>query len=146
MLDPLETILRQCAQAAPDPWYPSGYAQANGMKRDDLDPHLDQLRMAGLIHLTDWVQGQGQGYALTPDGEYVLHNPRELAKLRDGKLNHAREALQEPPGTPDRGTTAFERGEEIRAAFLYPSPPVISLTLIFLNVAWFVPEDRKSVV
>src|SRR5207253_8361313 len=75
----------------------------------------------------------------------VLQTPRELARLRAGQLNHAREVLQEPPATPERGTTAFERGEEIRAAFLYPSPPVISLTLIFLNVAWFVPEVLLSV-
>src|SRR5712692_1725370 len=144
MLDSLETILRQCAEAAPSPWYPSEYSRTKGIQRDYLDPHLDRLRMAGLIHLTDWVQGQGQGYALTPDGEYVLQTPRELARLRAGQLNHAREVLQEPPGTPDRGTTAFEGGEEIRAAFLYPSPPVISLTLIFLNVAWFVPEILLS--
>src|SRR5260370_14507929 len=144
MLDSLEMILRQCAEAAPSHWYPSEYARTKGIQRDDLDTHLDRLRMAGLIHLTDWVQGQGQGYALTPDGEYVLQTPRELARLRAGQLNQAREVLQEPSGMPDRGTTAFERGEEIRAAFLYPSPPVISLTLIFLNVAWFVPEILLS--
>jgi membrane associated rhomboid family serine protease len=144
MLDPLETILRQCSEAAPGPWYPSEYARTKGIARDDLDPHLDQLRMAGLIHLTDWVQGHGQGYALTPDGQYVLESPRELAKLRAGKINRARE-VQQPSGTADRGTTAFERGEEIRYAFLHPSPPVVSLTLIFLNVAWFVPEILLSV-
>jgi len=85
MLDSLETILRQCAEAAPSPWYPSAYARTRGIPRDDLDPDLDRLRMAGLIHLTDWVQGQGQGYALTPDGEHVLQTPRELARLRAGQ-------------------------------------------------------------
>src|SRR5207237_2779668 len=117
--DPLETILRQCAEAAPGPWYPSEYTRTKGISRDDLDPHLDQLRMAGLIHLTDWVQGQGQGYALTSEGEQVLQSPRELARLKAGKLNHAREVLAEPAAPSDR-RTAFERGEEIRAAFLYP--------------------------
>ena len=53
--------------------------------------------------------------------------------------------LQEPPNGSDKRLTTFERGEEIRAAFLHPSPPVISLTLIFLNVAWFVPEVLLSV-
>ena len=93
MLDPLETILRQCAEAAPFPWYPTAYARTNGITREELDPHLDQLRMAGLIHLTDWVQGQGQGYALTPEGESVLQNPRELAKVRAGKRILSQEVL-----------------------------------------------------
>lgn len=136
MVDPLETILRQCAQAAPNPWYPSGYAQANGMTRDDLDPYLDQLRMAGFIHLTDWVQGQGQGYALTPEGQRILQSPRDLAHLRAGKVN-ALQPAREPPYPSDRRITAFERGEEIRAAFLFPSPPVVSYALILISIAWF---------
>jgi membrane associated rhomboid family serine protease len=140
MSDPLETILLQCAHAAPEPWYPSGYAQANGIKRDDLDPYLDKLRMAGLIHLTDWVQGKGQGYALTPEGDRIRQSPRELARLRAGKLNPARQVHQQPPYSGGRRLTAFERGEEIRAAFLYPSPPIVTYCLIFLNIAWFVPE------
>ncbi|HLJ94923.1 MAG TPA: rhomboid family intramembrane serine protease [Gemmataceae bacterium] len=144
MLDPLEIILRQCAEAAPNPWYPSAYARAQGIARDDLDPHLDQLRMAGLIHLTDWVQGHGQGYALTPEGEAVLHSPRDLAKLRAGKLDQLRKPSPEFSRPSDPGTASLERGEEIRAAFLYPSPPVISLSLIFLNVAWFLPEILLS--
>ncbi len=77
--NPLESILRLCAAKAPDPWYPSGYAKETGTPRDSLDPYLDQLRMAGLVRLTDWVSGHGQGYALTPAGEDVLKNPRQLA-------------------------------------------------------------------
>src|SRR5207245_5782671 len=120
MLDSLETILRQCAEAAPSPWYPSEFARTKGIQRDDLDPYLDRLRMSGLIHLTDWVQGQGQGYALTPDGQRILGNPRELARLRAGKLDNTRSVLQEPPDLVDRPVSAYERGEEIRAAFLHP--------------------------
>jgi rhomboid protease GluP len=138
MPDPLETILQQCAAAAPQPWYPSSYAQANGMRRDDLDPHLDQLRMAGLIQLTDWVQGYGQGYALTPAGNRVLQSPRELARIRAGKLDSVRYQAPEAHEAADRPITAFERGEEIRAAFLHPTPPVVSYTLIFINILWFV--------
>lgn len=140
MLDPLETILRQCAEAAPDPWYPSEYSRTTCIEREQLDPHLDELRMAGLIHLTDWVQGRGQGYALTPEGEYALQHPRELARLQAGQRIPARPMPQEPPNGPGERLTHFERGEQIRAAFLHPSPPVVSFTLIFLNVAWFVPE------
>src|SRR5438876_12255099 len=137
MSDPLETILLQCAGAAPGPWYPSGYAQANGMKRDDLDPFLDQLRMAGLIHLTDWVQGQGQGYALTPEGERVLQSPRELARIRGGKIPILSQAPPESHYPADQRMTEFDRGEQIRAAFLYPSPPLVSYALILINIAWF---------
>jgi membrane associated rhomboid family serine protease len=137
MADPLETILRQCAESAPHPWYPSGYAQANGLNRDDLDPHLDQLRMAGLIQLTDWVQGRGQGYALTPQGQRVMQSPRELARVRAGGLDHPSYAPQEPPKGTGQRMTPFERGEQIRAAFLNPSPPLVSYALILINVAWF---------
>jgi membrane associated rhomboid family serine protease len=137
MPDPLETILQQCASSAPEPWYPSSYAQANGIRRDELDPHLDQLRMAGLIQLTDWVQGRGQGYALTPAGKRVLHNPRELARIRAGKLDSSRYQTPEPLDAADRQITAFERGEEIRAAFLHPAPALVSYALIFINIVWF---------
>src|SRR5262249_18522428 len=135
MLDSPETILRQCAAAEPDPWYPSAYVQATGIPREQLDPYLDQLRMAGLIHLTDWVQAQGQGYALTPAGKRVLQSPRELARLRTGELGDYRHVDVSP--AEDRPMTAFERGEEIRAEFLHPSPPVVSYTLIAINVLWF---------
>jgi DNA-binding IscR family transcriptional regulator len=81
---PLESILRLCAAAAPEPWYPSAYAKETNTPRDTLDPYLDQLRMAGLVHLTDWVPGHGQGYALTPAGEDVLKDPRQLARLLAG--------------------------------------------------------------
>src|SRR4051794_40754510 len=53
--DPRETILLECAAVAPNPWYPKDYAEAHGVHRDSLDPHLDELRLGGLIHLTDWV-------------------------------------------------------------------------------------------
>ena len=52
-LNPLESILRLCAAKAPDPWYPSTYAKETGTPRDSLDPYLDQLRMAGLVRLTE---------------------------------------------------------------------------------------------
>jgi membrane associated rhomboid family serine protease len=136
-MHPLETILRRCAAAAPQPWYPSAYAQAAGIPRDSLDPHLERLRLAGLIRLTDWIQGQGQGYALTPAGVAVLQNPRSLAQLRgDGPLPQ----LDRPhprPRLPEGDPTTWERGEAIRAALLEPAVPVVTFALIALNVLWF---------
>src|SRR5262249_10876867 len=65
--NPQALILRLCADAAPNPWYPSAWVREQGISRDDVDPFLDQLRMGGLIRLTDWVAGHGQGYALTEE-------------------------------------------------------------------------------
>ena len=78
----LDALLRLCGEAAPAPWYPSVYAREAGISRDSLDPDLEKLRMGGLIHLTEWVQGRGQGYKLTPVGEQVLGSPRALSHLR----------------------------------------------------------------
>ncbi len=66
--NPLELILQLCGAAAPSPWYPSTYAKAAGISRESIDPHLDRLRLAGLIRLTDWMPGTGQGYVLSSEG------------------------------------------------------------------------------
>jgi membrane associated rhomboid family serine protease len=136
-MEPLEAILRLCAQATPDPWYPTIYAQAAGVSRDSLDPDLDRLRMSGLIRLTDWVQGRGQGYTLTPLGSQVLDDPRQIARLRAGQLPAA---ADEPvrafePSMPR--PMSWERGEVVRAAFLDPATPVVTFSLLFLNIAVF---------
>jgi rhomboid protease GluP len=135
--DPLATILRLCEEAAPSPWYPKTYAETTGILRDSLDPHLDQLRMGGLIHLTDWVQGQGQGYALTPEGAQVLHSPRALARLQAGKLLPRPDGVEASLSAVSRPATAFERGEVVRGALLHPSPPVVTYVLLFANLLVF---------
>ncbi len=130
--DSPETILRQCAAAAPEPWYPRDYAAAAGIDRDRLDPSLDALRLAGLIRLTDWVRGKGQGYALTPDGARLLNDPRGLARALDGR---APRPAAGPAPLPVH--TAYERGEVIRDALLDPPYPLFTRLLLFLNVAVF---------
>jgi len=133
---PLESILRLCAAAAPEPWYPSAYAKETNTPRDTLDPYLDQLRMAGLVHLTDWVPGHGQGYALTPAGEDVLKDPRQLARLLAGKwsLRVVRDDRPQARAAP----SPWERGEAVREALMHPVQPVVTFTLIAVNVAIFV--------
>jgi rhomboid protease GluP len=134
----LETILKECNAAAPAPWYPSVHAQQTGTPREVLDPYLDQLRMGGLIQLTDWIQGKGQGYVLTDFGSQVLQNGRQLARLRTGEVRG--------PGVPARPTIdpgdirpmGWERAEVARNAFLGHSRPIVTLALIALNVLWFV--------
>lgn len=134
--DMLEQILRQCQSSAPQPWYPKHYAETAGVPRDSLDAPLERLRMAGLIRLTDWVQGNGQGYALTPDGARALESPRELARLRDGRLPPRRDAIQTAPRP--RGETAYERGEAIRNALIDPISPYVTKALLAANILVFV--------
>src|SRR5438034_897707 len=134
-LHPLELILRRCAEKAPDPWYPSDYAKETGNARDSLDPYLDQLRMGGLTRLTDWVAGHGQGYALTPAGEELLKNPRQLARLVAGKWSPPVARENRPTAT---ASSPWERGEAVRQALLYPVQPMLTFLLIAVNVGIFV--------
>jgi membrane associated rhomboid family serine protease len=132
--NPMLMILRLCAAAAPNPWYPSAWVRAQGVSRDEIDPFLDQLRMGGLIHLTDWVPGNGQGYALTAEGAQALERPRDLERFLAGKR---------PAPAPERGPeasqplTTFERGELVRRMLTTPQAPVVTRALIGLNVAVF---------
>jgi membrane associated rhomboid family serine protease len=136
--DTLETILQQCAAAAPQPWYPRGFAEAKGVPPGAMDTALDRLRLRGLVRLTEWEAGRGQGYALTPHGEQVLHSPRLLAQLRSGDIPGAPPAADREPGRPDRPATTYERGETIREALLAPGNPFVTKVLIGLNVLVFV--------
>jgi membrane associated rhomboid family serine protease len=134
----LEAILRYCAEATPKPWYPSAYAQSSGISRDSLDPFLDQLRMSGLIQLTEWVAGSGQGYVLTPLGIQAMDNPKFMAQVRTGHMPMFtyRPLLKEV--IPEGRSTVWERGEAARDALLNRySVPRVTFTLIFINVLVF---------
>ncbi len=74
----LTDLLHACYDAAPEPLYPARFAQNHGIDRGTLDHALDDLRMRGLVRLTDWVQGLGQGYTLTQAGLDLIENPRGL--------------------------------------------------------------------
>jgi membrane associated rhomboid family serine protease len=135
--DALETILQQCAAAAPRPWYPRGFAEANGVPPGTVDTALDRLRTRGLLRLTEWEAGRGQGYALTPHGERVLHSPGLLAQLRSGNIPAAPPGADGEPGRPNRPATTYERGEAIREALLASGNPVVTKVLVGLNVLVF---------
>ena len=77
-----ETILRQCQAASPGSWSPGDYAAATGMSVEALYAPLNDLRLGGFVELTEWQQGKGQGYIITPLGQEVLENPTFLAQLR----------------------------------------------------------------
>jgi membrane associated rhomboid family serine protease len=138
MTDLVEILLTDVAAAGGEPWYPADYARATGIPREQLDASLDRLRLSGLVRLTDWVQGRGQGYMLTPEGAQVLESPRLLGRLREGRELPRRLETPDPVVRSLRqpGTT-YDRGEAIRAALLDQSGPAITKALIWINVAVF---------
>ena len=134
---PLETILRLCAAASPEPWYPSDLVKTAGTVRDDLDPHLNRLRLGGLISLTDWVKGRGQGYVLTPEGTRILHSPGELMELANGRMPVARPAVVNAPEAREVSRPEWDRGGIIIDALDRPMSPVLTKVLLAVNIAWF---------
>ena len=130
-------VLRWCAAAAPDPWFPAALAEAAGVPRDRLDGPVWQLRQAGLIAVADWVKGRGQGFTVTPDGFRVL-----AGKAGGGMLRPA------PAGPPAAGSewaatplvdpavlAATPDGPAVRAKD--PRPTVVAPALLLVCVAWF---------
>jgi membrane associated rhomboid family serine protease len=134
-MPPLELILRQCAAAAPQPWYPKDYAQQSGVARDSLDPPLDRLRLGGFVELTEWTQDHGQGYVLTRFGKDLLEHPRAMERVRQGDLPELRIAEPERVMQPE----VEIEGEGLRAVIGSPRPfnPWMTKTILCINIAVF---------
>jgi membrane associated rhomboid family serine protease len=150
--DLLEILLRACAAAGPQPWYPSDYAKATGIPRHVLDDSLDQLRLGGLVRLTDWVQGKGQGYVVTPAGERVLERPRLLERLRAGDVPRDDGAAAAAPPSlgprawPGEKPSGWERAKAVRDVLLTPTRPMVTHGLLIANILVFlagVPLAQK---
>lgn len=122
---------------APEPLYPGAYAQATGIARSALDDNLDQLRLAGLIRLTDWVKDRGQGYTITPAGESVLENARLLQRLRRYGASSEPPPAVLPAPRERAATTPWSRGEAVRAVILEPARPIVTQVLIIANLLLF---------
>jgi membrane associated rhomboid family serine protease len=121
---PFELLL--ACRATDKPLYAAEYAKEHGLDRAVLDRALDELRHKGLLRLTEWVQGRGQGYILTEAGLGLMTRP---GNFRSGSpiptaptVNAPEEADQEPSRTP----------------LIKPGPPVVSYALIGINIAVFV--------
>jgi rhomboid protease GluP len=132
-----ETLLRQCLAADPNTWYPKEYAEKAGLDRESLYAPLNDLRLANLVQLTEWVQGKGQGYVITPLGKEVLNDPRVLAHLRDGKPLTPVTAPAPEPGERPTGSTRWERGEAARQAFYAPGVARVVYFLLTVNIVAF---------
>jgi rhomboid protease GluP len=132
-----ETVLRQCEAASPKPWYPKLYAEQAGADREALYGPLNDLRLANLVELTEWVEGKGQGYLITPLGREVLADPLFLSQLRAGKATAAAPPTTGPEPEPT-GENRFERGEVARSAFFYPGRVRVAPVLLAINLLVFV--------
>ncbi len=133
--DLMELILRECAHTSEHPWYPTEFATNTGVEKATLDESLDQLRMAGLIRLTEWVPGKGQGYQITEDGEAVLDSPRLLDQLHQhGTINRKVKPVLEPVVFEEK-PTGWDRAQEVRDSLITPIRPWVTQTLLVLNIA-----------
>jgi membrane associated rhomboid family serine protease len=142
--DLLEIILRNCEASHPRPWYPAEFSQSTGVPREPLDACLDQLRMRGLVQLTPWLQGFGQGYQLTQHGAEVLQQPRLLARLRQGDVPASTAVAAARIGPVSSARWAGEehalastRGERVRAALMDESRPIATQIILMLNIVYF---------
>lgn len=134
----LETVLRECQAKSPAPFYPSVDGRDKGLDRAALDRALDELRLGGLLELTPWEAGHGQGYRLTAEGEQVLQSPRLLARLR----SHGVQAKPAQPAlvreTPVEGEmSTWQRGEQVRSLLLGGVTPYVTMALLMANLFIF---------
>jgi len=133
-----EALLRICGEAEPSPWYPRDYAKMTEIPRPALDALLSEMRVNGLIRLTEWQKGTGQGYEVTEFGDELLKNPTALAQLRLGFTPTPIRTPEQPPAEQADGTpTVWERGEIARKALHEPARPRLVPILILVNVLMF---------
>jgi membrane associated rhomboid family serine protease len=119
-LNPLEAILRLCAAAAPEPWYPRVYAKNSGEDLDRLGDCLEDLWLDGLVERARGRTETGPGFVLTDAGRRVLEDPEDLQRLRDGL----------PLATQDRAAV-------VRQALRRPPRPVLTRVLLVANLLVF---------
>jgi membrane associated rhomboid family serine protease len=116
----VEEILRLCAAAAPEPWYPKVYAKQADVDPAALAPLLEEMWLDGLIEKSAGNAETGPGISLTRQGQRVLLEPQMLERLRAGQ----------PIGPGDRGAI-------VRQVYRAPLRPYVTRLLVLLNVAVF---------
>jgi membrane associated rhomboid family serine protease len=118
--NPLESLLRRIAAAAPDSWYPRRFAKEKDFPERRLEFLLEHLRLDGLLEKGDTTAESGEGVRLSPAGEKLLQDPDGLRRLREGE-----------PVTPG------DRGGAIRGIFRRDTSALITRLLIFFNLFVF---------
>ncbi len=131
-----ELLLKTCQTAHPEAWYPAKAPLQSGPSAEDVDRVLNDLRLHGLVELTDWKIGMGQGYRITPLGIEIADNPLFLKKLREGEVP-ALPASDEPNTPTPNAPNYFQQGEEARKGFYFPRMGPIVPLLIIANVLMF---------
>jgi membrane associated rhomboid family serine protease len=119
-IHPLEALLRQCASAAPEPWYPRAFSARSGLPLEEVYQWLELLFLDGLVRKAPGTSETGPGVVLTPDGEKVLQDPEALGRLREGRSVR--------PGDP---------GGAAREMLLRPARPRVSRWLLYACLLWF---------
>lgn len=119
-LHPFETILRLCAAAAPEPWYPRLFAKQEGVDRQALGRYLEELWLSGLIERSNGSAEKGPAITLTRDGQRVLLDPESMQRLRTGQ-----------------SLSAGDRAAVIRRALRSQMLPSITYLLVALNIFVF---------
>lgn len=125
-------LLRRIGEAGPAPWHPP--------RGDDLFDPLNDLRLAGLVEMTDWEAGRGQGYVLTQLGREVVADPNYMAAV-----NQLDAPGRRPWGTDreldrraeDGPATAWDRGEHVRSVLMTPIRPIVTPILIAACIIFF---------
>lgn len=117
---PLETVLRLCAQAAPEPWYPREFVRTGKVKGEQLSLIIEHLLLDDLLTRTDGNEVTGPGLVLSPRGKAVLRDPEALKRLAEG-----------------RSVTEGDRGGIVREALRREQTPYVSRIILGLNVVVF---------
>jgi membrane associated rhomboid family serine protease len=120
-LHPLETILRLCDAAAPQPWYPRLYVKQAGVDARELGLCLEELWLSGLIERHRGDDESGPAITLTREGQRVLLDPEALQRLREGQP-----------------VSAEDRAGIIRQALQSRARPFFTIALILIHVLVFV--------
>jgi membrane associated rhomboid family serine protease len=119
--NPFEEVLRQCAQAAPQPWYPRVFARRKDVSKEDLSEVIEHLLLDGLVERTTGSTETGPGLVLSPRGSKLLQDPERLQRLRNGL----------PIAEGDRGGV-------VREVLRRERTPYVSRALLAINVLVFI--------
>jgi membrane associated rhomboid family serine protease len=119
-VNPREALLRLCAAAAPEPWYPRAYAKSVGVPLDELLPDLEYLWQEGLVRKAVAPGEPLPGLAVSEAGTRALDDPETLERVRRGL----------PVAGRDRAAAA-------RRAAAGVDRPLVNRALVLLNLLAF---------